>query len=274
MVSDTQRNRSCLLPFVLFTQSILFFTILNASLPVLTLTDLGTPKALTSPAGDENTIQALILPAAILNSSTTTQLSDNFSLTAIIPSSLSKLPANLMSCTCPCKYVTLSLKIVASPLHKNLQHLLSNMSLHLVSSEKVPLQSSKGPKLPSLNSSASTLLPNGLSPSLPQTISNKLPSPVSTSSFISKTSLLPLAKPVPISVFNESSPLPKEARFHQSRRPPLPSLPHTTAPLFKNQPFIVSWNIPDLVCQRYNISLDTSPFKGVATPAKVKRKNI
>ncbi|XP_026216872.1 hyaluronidase PH-20-like [Anabas testudineus] len=60
-----------------------------------------------------------------------------------------------------------------------------------------------------------------------------------------------------------------ETRFHQSRRPPLPSLPHTTAPLFKNQPFIVSWNIPDLVCQRYNISLDTSPFKGVATPAKV-----
>ncbi|AWO98026.1 putative hyaluronidase PH-20-like [Scophthalmus maximus] len=30
-----------------------------------------------------------------------------------------------------------------------------------------------------------------------------------------------------------------------------------------------SWNIPDLVCNRYNISLDTSPFKGVATPAKV-----
>ncbi|KAK9525657.1 hypothetical protein VZT92_016342 [Zoarces viviparus] len=51
-------------------------------------------------------------------------------------------------------------------------------------------------------------------------------------------------------------------------RPP-PPLPHTTAPLFEHQPFIVSWNIPDLVCNRHNISLDTSPFKGVATPAKV-----
>ncbi|XP_076010537.1 hyaluronidase-5-like [Genypterus blacodes] len=51
--------------------------------------------------------------------------------------------------------------------------------------------------------------------------------------------------------------------------PPPPSLPHTAAPLFEDQPFIVSWNIPDLVCNRYNISLDTSPFKGVATPAKV-----
>ncbi|TKS90890.1 Hyaluronidase PH-20 [Collichthys lucidus] len=40
-------------------------------------------------------------------------------------------------------------------------------------------------------------------------------------------------------------------------------------PLFERQPFIVSWNIPKLVCNRYNISLDTSPFKGVATPAKV-----
>ncbi|XP_045928612.1 hyaluronidase PH-20-like [Micropterus dolomieu] len=48
-----------------------------------------------------------------------------------------------------------------------------------------------------------------------------------------------------------------------------PSLPHTTGPLFEHQPFFVSWNIPDLVCNRYNISLDTSPFKGVATPAKV-----
>ncbi|XP_073336502.1 hyaluronidase-1-like [Pagrus major] len=56
------------------------------------------------------------------------------------------------------------------------------------------------------------------------------------------------------------------------RRPrPLPPrpLPHTTSPLFEHQPFIVTWNIPDLVCKRYNISLDTSPFKGVATPAKV-----
>uniref|UniRef100_A0A3P9BWC5 Hyaluronidase n=1 Tax=Maylandia zebra TaxID=106582 RepID=A0A3P9BWC5_9CICH len=46
-------------------------------------------------------------------------------------------------------------------------------------------------------------------------------------------------------------------------------LPHTVGPLFEHQPFIVTWNIPDLVCKRYNISLDTSAFKGVATPAKV-----
>uniref|UniRef100_A0A672JM61 Hyaluronidase n=1 Tax=Salarias fasciatus TaxID=181472 RepID=A0A672JM61_SALFA len=40
-------------------------------------------------------------------------------------------------------------------------------------------------------------------------------------------------------------------------------------PLFEHHPFIVTWNIPDLVCNRYNVSLDTSVFKGVATPAKV-----
>uniref|UniRef100_A0A3Q1EUW8 Hyaluronidase n=1 Tax=Acanthochromis polyacanthus TaxID=80966 RepID=A0A3Q1EUW8_9TELE len=48
-----------------------------------------------------------------------------------------------------------------------------------------------------------------------------------------------------------------------------PSLQHTTDPLFEHQPFTVTWNIPDVVCKKFNISLDTSPFKGVATPAKV-----
>ncbi|GLD63073.1 hyaluronidase PH-20-like protein [Lates japonicus] len=63
----------------------------------------------------------------------------------------------------------------------------------------------------------------------------------------------------------------KKASLEETRpRPPPPqSLRHTTGPLFEHQPFIVSWNIPDLVCNRYKISLDTSPFKGVATPAKV-----
>uniref|UniRef100_A0A8C9YDH9 Hyaluronidase n=1 Tax=Sander lucioperca TaxID=283035 RepID=A0A8C9YDH9_SANLU len=51
---------------------------------------------------------------------------------------------------------------------------------------------------------------------------------------------------------------------------PPPPLPHTTGPMFEHQPFIVSWNIPDLVCNRFNITLDSSPFKGVATPAKVR----
>uniref|UniRef100_A0A3Q3E3X3 Hyaluronidase n=1 Tax=Labrus bergylta TaxID=56723 RepID=A0A3Q3E3X3_9LABR len=40
------------------------------------------------------------------------------------------------------------------------------------------------------------------------------------------------------------------------------------SPLFEHQPFFVTWNIPDQVCRRYNISLDTSPFHGVTTPAK------
>ncbi|XP_046907236.1 hyaluronidase PH-20-like [Hypomesus transpacificus] len=52
-----------------------------------------------------------------------------------------------------------------------------------------------------------------------------------------------------------------------------PSSPASTTPaappLFERQPFIVSWNIPELVCNRYNVTLDSSPFKGVATPAKV-----
>ncbi|KAF3705074.1 Hyaluronidase PH-20 [Channa argus] len=62
---------------------------------------------------------------------------------------------------------------------------------------------------------------------------------------------------------------PEETKFQQARQPPSGFLPHTTGPLFEHQPFIVTWNIPDQVCKRYNISLDTSPFKGVATPAKV-----
>ncbi|XP_041637286.1 hyaluronidase PH-20-like [Cheilinus undulatus] len=46
-------------------------------------------------------------------------------------------------------------------------------------------------------------------------------------------------------------------------------LPDTTSPLFEHQPFFVTWNIPDQVCRKHNISLDTSPFYGVSTPAKV-----
>ncbi|XP_066524980.1 hyaluronidase PH-20-like [Hoplias malabaricus] len=47
------------------------------------------------------------------------------------------------------------------------------------------------------------------------------------------------------------------------------SLPSTAPPLFNGHPFIVTWNIPDLVCNRYNISLDTSLFLGVSNPAKI-----
>uniref|UniRef100_UPI0037E8349A hyaluronidase-1-like n=1 Tax=Semicossyphus pulcher TaxID=241346 RepID=UPI0037E8349A len=51
--------------------------------------------------------------------------------------------------------------------------------------------------------------------------------------------------------------------------PPPPPLPDTTSPLFEHQPFFVTWNIPDHVCKRHDISLDTSPFQAVTTPAKV-----
>ncbi|XP_008298138.1 hyaluronidase PH-20-like [Stegastes partitus] len=87
-----------------------------------------------------------------------------------------------------------------------------------------------------------------------------------------KTSPLPPAKPSPIPL-PKNLPSPPAAAAavpsHQTRLPLPPSLPHTTDPLFEHQPFIVTWNIPALVCNKYNISLDTSPFKGVATPAKV-----
>ncbi|KAM9846049.1 hyaluronidase PH-20-like [Aulostomus maculatus] len=75
------------------------------------------------------------------------------------------------------------------------------------------------------------------------------------------TSPSPLAKTLP------SFP-PEATRFQPPRLPPS-SLPQTTSPLFEHHPFTVTWNIPNLVCNRHNISLDTSPFKGVATPAKV-----
>lgn len=79
-------------------------------------------------------------------------------------------------------------------------------------------------------------------------------------SFISETS--PSSTP-PL----KTSSTTKKNRSRQVR--PSQPLPQTTPPLFDHQPFIVSWNIPDLVCKKYNVSLDTSPFKGVATPAKV-----
>ncbi|CAG5927613.1 unnamed protein product [Menidia menidia] len=73
----------------------------------------------------------------------------------------------------------------------------------------------------------------------------------------------------PPSRLPESTWSPKGAASRQPglHRPHIP--PHTAGPLFEHQPFIVTWNIPSLVCNRHNISLDTSPFKGVATPAKV-----
>ncbi|XP_033471107.2 hyaluronidase PH-20-like [Epinephelus lanceolatus] len=145
-----------------------------------------------------------------------------------------------------CKHLTSPLKTLKLLLHKE------RIPLYPRSPEKCPLHTAKlfPPSLPKS-------LP---SPPPPQTTSPKLLSPVSTSP-LSRVFLPPLPKTLPS---------PPEAAA--SRRPgllPPPPLPDTTGPLFEHQPFIVSWNIPDMVCKRYNISLDTSPFKGVATPAKV-----
>ncbi|XP_069013088.1 hyaluronidase PH-20-like [Embiotoca jacksoni] len=89
------------------------------------------------------------------------------------------------------------------------------------------------------------------------------------SSLTSETSPPALGKSPPIPLPKTLPSPPESTASHQPRVPLPSSLPHTTGPLFEHQPFIVTWNIPDLVCNRYNISLDTSPFKGVATPAKV-----
>ncbi|XP_063074238.1 hyaluronidase-1-like [Engraulis encrasicolus] len=48
-----------------------------------------------------------------------------------------------------------------------------------------------------------------------------------------------------------------------------PPRPPTQPPIFDGEPFIVSWNIPNLTCNRYNITLNTSPYRGVSNPAKV-----
>uniref|UniRef100_A0A8C9TYX3 Hyaluronidase n=1 Tax=Scleropages formosus TaxID=113540 RepID=A0A8C9TYX3_SCLFO len=48
----------------------------------------------------------------------------------------------------------------------------------------------------------------------------------------------------------------------------LPS-PPTASPLFHGYPFVVIWNMPTPVCKIHNITLDTSPFQAVTTPASV-----
>ncbi|XP_048123575.1 hyaluronidase PH-20-like [Alosa alosa] len=50
---------------------------------------------------------------------------------------------------------------------------------------------------------------------------------------------------------------------------PEPRRPHTALPFFEGEPFIITWNIPNLTCNRYNITLNTSPYRGVSNPAKV-----
>lgn len=163
----------------------------------------------------------------------------------------------------PCRCLTLALKAQGPhPGIKLLQCLLSRRT-----SKKGRFRIAKL----TFNSS-SNWLPK--STSRPQNASQQPSSPALTR----PTALLPLtltktsppalgkASPVP---FPDPSAPPPEASSRPGPPPP-PRRPPSTPPLFEHQPFIVSWNIPDLACNRLNVSLDTSAFKGVATPAKVK----
>ncbi|XP_014008507.1 hyaluronidase PH-20-like [Salmo salar] len=85
---------------------------------------------------------------------------------------------------------------------------------------------------------------------------------------LSRTTVPSLPKTTIAPLPSTTRPLPKTSTPHPPKTSPHP-LPHTAPPLFDREPFIVTWNIPKLVCNRYNISLDTSPYRGVATPAKV-----
>uniref|UniRef100_A0A4W5L404 Hyaluronidase n=1 Tax=Hucho hucho TaxID=62062 RepID=A0A4W5L404_9TELE len=108
-------------------------------------------------------------------------------------------------------------------------------------------------------SSTTLLPPTTSSPSLTLTATSPLthtstsPQPQRQTSFTTLT--LPLSQSSPTPLHYATIPL-----LSKTTVPPLPKTSH---------PFIVTWNIPKLVCNRYNISLDTSPYRGVATPAKV-----
>ncbi|XP_078099184.1 hyaluronidase PH-20-like [Sander vitreus] len=296
MVSVTQKSRSCVLLLLSLTPSI--FPLLPTSIlpaltisvwPALSLSVLTTPEAVTPPLDDTNISTSSFTTPAILKSSTstisptssseaytTTHSKSTSAASTMTPSEQTSPRCLLISSPSayllphPCKRLTSPLKTIGPPLHKNLPCHLSKMTP--VSSEKHSLHTAK--QYPPSNS---TSLPKMLSSSpLPQTASPKLPSPVSTSSLstaflplTSETSPPPLAKTSPIPLPKTLTSPPEAAASRQPVPLPPPPLPHTTGPMFEHQPFIVSWNIPDLVCNRFNITLDSSPFKGVATPAKV-----
>lgn len=171
---------------------------------------------------------------------------------------ISWLPSN------PCKHLNLSHKATAPFSHKHSQSPHTKSCLYPLSTGKVHLQLAKTSK------TQSPLPPASLSPlsnsTSPQSLSPLPVSPLSAA--LTKTTLPALSKTSPLLPYNTTSSsleatTPRLAPAH---------LPHTVGPLFEHQPFIVTWNIPDLVCKRYNVSLDTSAFKGVATPAKVRVK--
>lgn len=177
---------------------------------------------------------------------------------------ISWLPSN------PCKHLNLSHKATAPFSHKHSQSPHTKSCLYPLSTGKVHLQLAKTSK------TQSPLPPASLSPlsnsTSPQSALKKrlAPLPVSplSAALTFKTTLPALSKTSPLLPYNTTSSSPEATT---PRLAPA-HLPHTVGPLFEHQPFIVTWNIPDLVCKRYNVSLDTSAFKGVATPAKVRVK--
>lgn len=265
MVSFTQKSRSYLLLFVSLTQSIpsplplSFFTILTTSvLPAFALADLKTPKTTTSPVGDTNKSN-IILAAAKTSITTPANLSSTS--TEAVPHFGQTSPRDVLvtspiaaANTLQLSKVSLSphpvschpLSQIPLPLLKQILRLLPCPCKHLTLSLKSPLHKNLQSPL-----SKMSLYPGSSKKSPPQP--TKPPKPQSP--FTSASTSLPNG-------------LPSSLRQTISNKLPSPR-PHTRRLLFENLPFIVSWNIPDLVCKRYNISLDTSPFKGVSTPAKV-----
>ncbi|XP_058481713.1 hyaluronidase PH-20-like [Solea solea] len=234
MVSITQRSRSCVL---LPTHSVipprplfLFAVVTTLVWPVGAVTDLK----------DKSTSAAMPLtdqtPHRAAHQTSTKSVSHPVSHACLLQQ-IKHFPKSRPDL---CKHLTL--KTVASPPQKHLRSHLSKAPL--------PPHSAKPPKPRSATSSL-------LSKHSPLSNSSL---ELLTSSFLKTVE----TKPSPV-------PLLKPSTDRTSARQPglLQSLPQTVAPLFEHHPFIVTWNIPDLVCNKYNISLDTSLFKGVATPAKV-----
>ncbi|XP_030295311.1 hyaluronidase-1-like isoform X2 [Sparus aurata] len=268
MVSVTQKSRSYMLLLLSLTPSI-FPSLPVAILPALTISvcpvlSLSVP---TAPAGSTNM-------SAICNASTTP------AILKPIPSTVGPMTLPRASITAPSESMSATSMMLLSD-QTSTRDLLTpsptargeqmspNISSYLPHPFKYP-PSSLGPPLHEnllCHLSKTTPCPSSNSSSLLKTASPKLSSPVSRAPF--STTFLPLTSQTSPALPKTSTSPPEAANPRQPRTLPPPPLPHTTSPLFENRPFIVTWNIPDLVCKRYNISLDTSPFKGVATPAKV-----
>ncbi|KAK5896134.1 hypothetical protein CgunFtcFv8_009768 [Champsocephalus gunnari] len=237
----TQRSRRCVMLLLSLTPSI-FPPLPISFLPALTLS--AWPALSLS-------VTASTLPVG------NTSIISNALPTPAITSTISPTYIHLFDQTSPRKSIISSDNLLANkaPLYENPQ--CNSSKVTAVSSDKLPLHTAEHP-----TSSPSSPLSQSSSTQHPSTVSTSF---LSASFFTTQTSPPPFAKTSPKILTS-----PPEAASSRRTKPLLPPpLPHTTVPLFQHQPFIVSWNIPDRVCKRYNISMDTSPFKGMATPAKV-----